>query len=137
MICKVVRLGLISLVLAGCNGRRAGIELRGAQTVEFAFIDCSTGKPVKVSGITVIDDRKILPDESAHAVCDVRPPMGPAAQPSVWTYGIAPPGMIMSPCEELRSGVTYTIATTRPQAYRSFRIRENGTAEALGPACDD
>lgn len=126
------------LTMLGCKTRRVGVEISGnVDKLTFSFRDCTTGKPITVSDISVIDDRELGPQDSAHAVCDVHPPAGPADQPSVWVYGVAPPGMIMSRCEKLRAGVTYTISTTYPKVIRSFRLREDGTPSALEAVCKE
>jgi hypothetical protein len=60
------------LLSCACRGERAGVEIAGrVPMIHFAFRDCATGKVVKASGITVIDDRELRSKlRTQSASCD-------------------------------------------------------------------
>ena len=131
------RVAQVALLLLTCCEHRVGIAIKGkAGTVQFSFKDCESGAPFPIHYIAVLDRGPVGPTDTAHSICEVRPPVGPARGMAEWTYNVRPPGYAMT-CSALKPDATYMITIARPFATSSFRLRADGTVESLDAYCTD
>src|SRR5688572_10406968 len=83
---KLITAVLLFLTI-GCEPD-VGIEITGTKgKLTFSFKNCRDGSKFGIHHVSVIDKPASRPTDAAHAVCELRPPAGPAASLTQWEYG--------------------------------------------------